>query len=628
MMLKSKKNIIWIVALGLFLGLCFWWQSFYNRFELFLFDNTFEKQAKAITKKLNRKLFFDDVFKKKYKKVDFYVANFESNNLISKNINNDDSFKIAWVGSFNEIDNDNIVKFDVILASSPHVNIFLKSLGLNSFYFPYVLNDNKLKNSKCSVSFENSDDCFFVVVGNVEEVEVFMKNRGVPFIKIPRASKDNLSKIYKDIDKISGFIVDDFFYHGDGIDLSPIFIDAIVREIPILFGNMFRNNEVDFSKYSFPLYMGDFINYFTYRSDIYEFFQNPYKIHKRAVEANVVGSKFVGIDSAVDRIYELIKRGNFEDYVIKDSVNIFSPTIVGLYNNGDYWIADDLKDGFYRQGKMSILSFAQSYLGKEAEVYIYIRGGMKESSDVKKDNKISLMYLLYPFLGEEDNSYNNEDEYLDDIIDEMKNFDGVVVSSNLLSDKLKKRNINAHYIPQFTNTNKFYYDYVSRLATDVLFVGNATFYRKAPNILLDNGIDVTIYGDGWHDSICAGKYIDNKILRKYYSSAKIVLNDTRDEMKNFGFISNRIFDATASGALVISDYMKEIEEVYGDSVLMWKTDEELVQLVKYYLDPKNEEERLAKAKKAQQITLENFTIDRTIDKFNDVIDKVKKLKNI
>ena len=39
-------------------------------------------------------------------------------------------------------------------------------------------------------------------------------------------------------------------------------------------------------------------------------------------------------------------------------------------------------------------------------------------------------------------------------------------------------------------------------------------------------------------------------------------------------------------------------------------------------------ERLAKAKKAQQITLENFTIDRTIDKFNDVIDKVKKLKNI
>ena len=91
--------------------------------------------------------------------------------------------------------------------------------------------------------------------------------------------------------------------------------------------------------------------------------------------------------------------------------------------------------------------------------------------------------------------------------------------------------------------------------------------------------------------------------------AKIVLNDTRPDMKQLNFISNRIFDASACGALVISDYVKEIEDIYGDSIPMWKSGEELVELVRYYLDPKNEQERIEKAKKARDITLNNFTVE-------------------
>ena len=91
-------------------------------------------------------------------------------------------------------------------------------------------------------------------------------------------------------------------------------------------------------------------------------------------------------------------------------------------------------------------------------------------------------------------------------------------------------------------------------------------------------------------------------------------------MKDYGVISNRIYDASASGSLVISDYMKEIEDIYGDSVPMWKSKEELIELVKYYLDPKNENERKEKANRAREITLKNFTNQVVAQKFRKVID--------
>ena len=113
-------------------------------------------------------------------------------------------------------------------------------------------------------------------------------------------------------------------------------------------------------------------------------------------------------------------------------------------------------------------------------------------------------------------------------------------------------------------------------------------------------------------------------LRKYYSSAKIVLSDAMPLMKKLGFVSNRIYDVSATGAFIISDYIKEIEDVYGDAIPMWKTKEELVFLLNYYLDPKNDEERKAKARKAQKITLERFTADKVRDMLIEVANDVKK----
>ena len=84
-----------------------------------------------------------------------------------------------------------------------------------------------------------------------------------------------------------------------------------------------------------------------------------------------------------------------------------------------------------------------------------------------------------------------------------------------------------------------------------------------------------------------------------------------------GFVSNRIFDATACKAFVISDYMPEIEEIYGDSVPMYRNEREFKALIDYYLA--HPEERREKAERAYQITMARFTADKIIGQMAQIM---------
>jgi hypothetical protein len=268
------------------------------------------------------------------------------------------------------------------------------------------------------------------------------------------------------------------------------------------------------------------------------------------------------------------------------------------------------------------MSFFDSIKKYSAQNNVLIRGFLPvKNKDLTRNN--NFLFIAYPQFAEIDKKEMviPFDEYVQNIIDESDKFKAVFVSSIKLNNELQKKGVYSFYIPQFTNTERFYPDFNKELGADVVFVGVNAFYRKAVHYLRDAGINVNIYGPKFDEGVALKEYLDNRILRKYYSSAKIVLNDTREGMKNLGFISNRIFDASACGSLVISDYMKEIEDIYGDSVPMWKTKEELIKLVRYYLDPKNENERKEKIKKAQKITLKNFTSDIISRKIQKIIEE-------
>lgn len=301
------------------------------------------------------------------------------------------------------------------------------------------------------------------------------------------------------------------------------------------------------------------------------------------------------------------------DVVVKSTTNRDD------FNVGDYWIAEDFADGFQKNGLSVDVDYRGEYHREhkpEPKINLYMRGYTKFDSPFGEG--VNVLYCYYPMAYDE-NSKNalthqqikNRAEMPEDtsLDDDWQNYDLIAVASPSYTDKLKQAGIKALYVPQFTNPEKFYPAPEEELQTDILFVGSNWHDRTSLKYAIESGFDVAVYGYNWGgivpDEMYKAPYIANKDLNRYYSSAKIVLNDHRPDMKAFGFVNNRIYDATAAGALVISDYMPEIEIMYGDSIPMYKTKEELAEKLAYFLS--HEKERQQKAEQARQITLRYFT---------------------
>ena len=76
--------------------------------------------------------------------------------------------------------------------------------------------------------------------------------------------------------------------------------------------------------------------------------------------------------------------------------------------------------------------------------------------------------------------------------------------------------------------------------------------------------------------------------------AGIVLNDHWPDMRSQGFISNRVYDALASGAFVISDAATGIAEEFDGAVATYTTRSELRDTVDAFLaDPDGRREHAA-----------------------------------
>jgi len=119
----------------------------------------------------------------------------------------------------------------------------------------------------------------------------------------------------------------------------------------------------------------------------------------------------------------------------------------------------------------------------------------------------------------------------------------------------------------------------------ILFVGST---RGGPRPivadLLSVGLRPAIYGLGWDGlvdpSLLRGDFLANEQLPAAYASAGLVLNDHWPDMAAQGFLSNRLFDAVATGTRVISDEAVGLAEVFGDLVRTYREPEELLELVR------------------------------------------------
>ena len=126
-----------------------------------------------------------------------------------------------------------------------------------------------------------------------------------------------------------------------------------------------------------------------------------------------------------------------------------------------------------------------------------------------------------------------------------------------------------HALPQCSDTRRFpYRAHVHEPGRPTLFVGNS---RKADRPIVrwavETGEPLEIHGQHWEGRVpaglVAGENLPNTALAERYAAAHCVLNDHWPSMRDFGIVSNRVFDAVAAGGRLVSDRLPSIEALFG-----------------------------------------------------------------
>lgn len=265
---------------------------------------------------------------------------------------------------------------------------------------------------------------------------------------------------------------------------------------------------------------------------------------------------------------------------------------------GDWYYAQAMKRAFDDAGYQVNVLPVQNWYERSTAKYVIVLRGLKKYDGIRKPGKKYLMWnISHPDMVS---------------LPEYNSYDHVFFASKKMyreyKDKLK---CPSSILYQCAETDLMSGNYPDDKPYELLFIGNSRgVYRKIIRDLLPTKHELFIFGSEW-EKFPANKYVVSEVVKRdlvgqTYHSAKIVLNDHWDDMRENGIISNRIFDALAAGAFVISDDNPEIKTIFGNSVATYKTREELANIIEHYLSNDVEREKLAAEGKAEVLEKHGF----------------------
>ena len=264
----------------------------------------------------------------------------------------------------------------------------------------------------------------------------------------------------------------------------------------------------------------------------------------------------------------------------KISIKIPAPSWDEAHKWGDFYLAEGLMKEFVKRGfvvKLQILPQWDDDSDSICDAVIVLRGLSKYKPKLPHYNM--MWNISHPDLIS---------------LDEYSSYDYVFIASQKWADEISRKvDVPVECMWQCTDTSRFYPDYNEEYKHELLFVGNSRkVYRKILKDLLPTNHELAVYGADWKKHInkkyIIAEHIDNKELRYAYSSCKILLNDHWDDMREKGFVSNRIFDALACGTCVISDDIEGLNDLFGDRVITYKTPSQLKELIDENLEKDNQ----------------------------------------
>jgi Glycosyl transferases group 1 len=215
-------------------------------------------------------------------------------------------------------------------------------------------------------------------------------------------------------------------------------------------------------------------------------------------------------------------------------------------------------------------------------------------------------------------------------LDEYESFDLVFVASRPWAERLGSQiDTPVHPLLQCTDLELFNSSLVDRHAarSGIVFIGNTRSVER-PGVLwaLDYGLPLRIWGRGW-DKWSTGEevvadYFPNEDLGTLYSRSRATLNDHWDDMKDYGFINNRTFDALACGLPVISDWHDELYSMIPSGILYYQDRAEFEKCVDRLLleYPRVLEE----VQKASERVTQHFSFEDRVRELCDLVENALK----
>ena len=230
------------------------------------------------------------------------------------------------------------------------------------------------------------------------------------------------------------------------------------------------------------------------------------------------------------------------------AVVVASPKSEGGQQWGDTWFGNDLVAALNRAGQDAHLVHrggAESEKRDQDDVVLVLRGLRKVEPRRTASNTWMIWVISHPELVEPD---------------ELQQYDAAFAATNIAWR-------GATPLLQATDRNRFNPragEFGS--GEPILFIGS-TRGQERPVVrdAIAAGRPPAIWGVGWEGmvdpALIHGEFLPNDEVPAAYASAGVVLNDHWADMAEQGFLSNRLFDAVATGAAVISDHAEGLADV-------------------------------------------------------------------
>ena len=134
------------------------------------------------------------------------------------------------------------------------------------------------------------------------------------------------------------------------------------------------------------------------------------------------------------------------------------------------------------------------------------------------------------------------------------------------------------------------------------------------------GMTFGLWGNGWPDGWSDGQCLyDFETACRLYRGAKISIGDS--QWPESGFVSNRVMQALAAGGAALAHQwfrgMDQLGLVDGQTCIIWRTFDELVEKLNHYLTHEDERRKVAEA--GQRLALERHSFDARVGELFEML---------